>query len=150
MIHQIIAVAIFIGFLSNAQAMEQSSTSKLSKLIGNHVYEYLFQICLDGNLLSIKRCVEGTGADLNIADKNDRTALHYLCANNHLSEEALAEAVHYLVTKGASLSVRDIYGKQPTFYLGKDLMNRETVNPFFDKNVFFQVFTELIRSAKQN
>lgn len=148
MIKKAIAIAIFIGFLGNAQAMRQNNIPRVSKPIGNHVYEYLFQVCLGGNLPNIKRCVEGTGVDVNIADENGCAALHYLCANNYLSEVVIAEAVHYLVSKGANFNMRDNYGNKPMFYLGKDLMSGEIVNPYFNRNAFLQALTALNKSTK--
>lgn len=50
------------------------------------------------------------GADLNIVDKDKKTALHYAVENKNIEE------TEFLIKKGANLNIKDNEGKTPLFY----------------------------------
>jgi hypothetical protein len=98
-------------------------------------------------LSDIKQYLQENQINLEFRNSQGRTALHYLCANDHLLEKELVEAIYYLVSKGASLNIQDNYGKEPMFYLGRDLTGR-IVDPGFKKGKFLRRYAELTQSME--
>jgi ankyrin repeat protein/Pyruvate/2-oxoacid:ferredoxin oxidoreductase delta subunit len=63
-----------------------------------------------------------SGANVSLADKDGRVAIHYACLSNSL------EKVTILLSKGASIEVKDRNYKKPLHYANQDLKNSLNLN----------------------